>query len=33
MSKSFSYEIKKELSELNNLAKKNEVRYELLGYL
>ena len=33
MSKSFSYEIKKELSELNNLAKKNEVRYELSGYL
>ena len=33
MSKTFSYEIKKELSELNNLAKKNEVRYELAGYL
>ena len=33
MSKSFSYEIKKELSELNNLAKKNEVEYELLGYI
>ena len=33
MSKSFSYEIKKELSEINNLAKKNEVRLELLGYL
>ena len=33
MSKGFSYEIKKELSELNNLAKKNEVRYELSGYL
>lgn len=33
MSKSFSYEIKKELSELNNLAKKNEVKYELSGYL
>lgn len=33
MNKSFSYEIKKELSELNNLAKKNEVKYELLGYL
>ena len=31
--KSFSYEIKKELSQLNNLAKKNEVKYELLGYL
>ena len=33
MSKSFSYEIKKELSEINNLAKKNEVKYELFGYL
>lgn len=33
MSKTFSYEIKKELSEINNLAKKNEVEYELLGYL
>lgn len=33
MLKSFSYEIKKELSELNNLAKKNEVKYELKGYL
>lgn len=33
MSKGFSYKIKKELSELNNLAKKNEVRYELSGYL
>lgn len=33
MTKSFSYEIKKELSELNNLAKKNEVKYELSGYL
>ena len=33
MPKSFSYEIKKELSEINNLAKKNEVKYELLGYL
>lgn len=33
MSKTFSYEIKKELSEINNLAKKNEVKYELLGYL
>ena len=33
MLKSFSYEIKKELSQLNNLAKKNEVKYELLGYL
>ncbi len=33
MSKTFSYEIKKELSELNNLAKKNEVEYELLGYI
>ncbi len=33
MNKSFSYEIKKELSEMNNLAKKNEVKYELAGYL
>ena len=33
MSKGFSYEIKKELSELNNLVKKNEVKYELSGYL
>ena len=33
MTKSFSYEIKKELSEINNLAKKNEVKYELEGYL
>ena len=33
MYKTFSYEIKKELSQLNNLAKKNEVKYELLGYL
>ena len=33
MSKTFSYEIKKELSEINNLAKKNEVKYELFGYL
>ena len=33
MSKTFSYEIKKELSKINNLAKKNEVKYELLGYL
>ena len=32
MIKSFSYKIKKELSEINNLAKKNEVKYELLGY-
>ena len=30
---SFSTEIKKELSELNNLTKKEEVKYELLGYL
>ena len=29
---SFSSEIKKELSELNNLAKKEEVKYELYGY-
>ena len=33
MNRSFSYEIKKELSEINNLAKKNEVKYELEGYL
>lgn len=33
MTKSFSYEIKKELSEINNLAQKNEVKYELEGYL
>ena len=33
MNSSFSYEIKKELSEINNLAKKNEVKYELEGYL
>ena len=30
---SFSTEIKKELSEINNLAKKEEVKYELMGYL
>lgn len=30
---SFSNEIKRELSELNNLAKKQEVKYELYGYL
>ena len=30
---SFSGEIKKELSELGNLANKEEVKYELLGYL
>lgn len=30
---SFSTDIKKELSEINNLAKKEEVKYELLGYL
>lgn len=30
---SFSADIKKELSEINNLAKKEEVKYELLGYL
>ena len=32
MIKSFSYKIKKELSEINNLNKKNEVKYELFGY-
>ncbi len=30
---SFSSEIKKELSELNNLVRKEEVKYELYGYL
>ena len=30
---SFSSEIKKELSQINNLANKQEVKYELLGYL
>ena len=30
---SFSTDIKMELSEINNLAKKDEVKYELLGYL
>lgn len=30
---SFSTEIKKELSEINNLSNKEEVKYELLGYL
>lgn len=30
---SFSSNIKKELSEINNLAKKSEVKYEFLGYL
>ena len=30
---SFSSEIKKELSEINNLARKEEVKYELYGYL
>ena len=30
---SFSKDVKKELSEINNLAKKEEVKYELLGYL
>lgn len=30
---SFSTEIKKELSEINNLARKEEVKYELMGYL
>lgn len=33
MPKGFSYKIKKELSEISNLAKKEEVKYELLGYL
>ena len=30
---SFSSNVKKELSEINNLAKKSEVKYEFLGYL
>lgn len=30
---SFSKEIKEELSKLNNLARKNEVKYEFFGYL
>ena len=30
---SFSTEIKKELSQINNLSNKKEVKYELLGYL
>jgi hypothetical protein len=30
---SFSTEVKKELSQINNLANKEEVKYELLGYL
>ena len=30
---SFSSELKEELSKINNLAKKEEVRYELIGYL
>ena len=30
---SFSSELKEELSKINNLAKKKEVRYELIGYL
>ena len=30
---SFSSELKEELSKINNLAKKNEVKYELAGYL
>lgn len=30
---SFSSEVKEELSRINNLAKKNEVEYELVGYL
>ena len=33
MKTGFSYDIKKELSEINNLAKKEEVKQELLGYL
>ncbi|MBQ2938598.1 MAG: DNA-binding protein WhiA [Clostridia bacterium] len=30
---SFSSDLKEELSKINNLAKKNEVKYELVGYL
>ena len=30
---SFSSNVKEELSKINNLAKKEEVRFELLGYL
>ena len=30
---SFSQEVKEELSKLNNLANKEEVKYEFLGYL
>ena len=30
---SFSYEVKEELSKLNNLANKKQVKAELLGYL
>jgi DNA-binding transcriptional regulator WhiA len=30
---SFSTEVKEELSKLNNLANKEEVKYEFLGYL
>lgn len=30
---SFSSELKEELSKINNLAKKDEIRYELIGYL
>ena len=30
---SFSSDLKEELSKINNLAKKNEVEYELIGYL
>ena len=30
---SFSSDLKEELSKINNLNKKDEVRYELIGYL
>ena len=30
---SFSSDLKEELSKINNLAKKEEVKYELVGYL
>ena len=30
---SFSSDLKEELSKINNLARKEEVKYELVGYL
>ena len=29
---SFSSDVKEELSKINNLTRKNEIKYELLGY-